>query len=89
LGCSVEHDSGRRDLTELVELGLEPVVVDVPRELANEDVGGSFLLAVGTSSDGTSLGLGLLGGNLLVVLSLSLSYRSRRDRISFSMSYCG
>ena len=80
LGGSVEHDSGGRDLTELVKLGLEPVVVDVPRELADEDVGRSLLVTVTSSGNGTGLGLALLGGGLLLILGLSLSCDGQKVR---------
>lgn len=64
LGVTVEDNSGRNNLTTRLELGLEPVVVNVPRELANENVGSGFLLTV--------IGPGLLcrGNGLFLGLSL-------------------
>jgi hypothetical protein len=73
---SVHHDSHADDLTTFLELGLEPVVVDVPRERTDKDVLGRFLVTlfgVGLG-DGTVLGLCLLGrgGSLLAGLSLAV-----------------
>jgi hypothetical protein len=67
----VPDHTGRDDLAALGKLGLEPVVVDVPRETADKDVarGGQ---GVGVGVD--SVGLGLLCGGLGVVIGLSLAY---------------
>lgn len=68
LGVSVKHDSARDDLPGGLELGLEPVVVDVPGKLADKDVVGGF----GGVGVGRGVGLGLLGRGFVVVLGLSL-----------------
>lgn len=65
LRVSVKHDSGRDDLAALLELGSEPVVVDVPRELTDKDVAVGLSLRLVRS--------GLLGGGLSLVLGLSLA----------------
>lgn len=64
LGVTVEDDSGRNNFTARLELGLEPVVVDIPRELADENVGSGFLV--------TAIGLGLLRRGNRLFLGLSL-----------------
>lgn len=62
----VHHDLGADNLTTRLELGLQPVVVDVPRELTDEDGSGGLILSV-------VLDLGLLSGSLGLVVGLSLA----------------
>jgi hypothetical protein len=71
---TVGDDTGRDDLAALGELGLEPVVVDVPRELSDEDGGrlGS-VVSVGVGDGG---GLGLLSGGLRLLSSALLGLLS-------------
>lgn len=64
---TVSHDTATSQLAELLELAAEPVLVDVPREVTNEQVGGSTLgnlSSLGLLSRGSGLlnGLALLGG---------------------------
>ena len=66
LSLGVGHDLGRGDLTTRLELGSQPVVVDVPRELTNEDSQSRLVLAV-------VLDLGLLGRGLGGIVGLSLA----------------
>lgn len=71
-GLSVHLDSGRGHLSELGELGREPLLVDVPREVSNPKGGGG-----GVALSGPSLGLvdlGLLGLNGRLLLGLSLAW---------------
>jgi hypothetical protein len=67
---TVSDDTAASELTELGELALEPILINVPGQVANEQVRGSTLggiLGLGLlgSSDGLLLGLALLGGLLL------------------------
>lgn len=57
------HDTNS-NLTELLELAVEPLLIHVPGEVANEEV-------VGASASGL-LSLGLLGGGGRLVLGLAL-----------------
>jgi len=66
LRVGVGHDLGRGDLTARLKLGSQPVVVDVPGQLADEDGRSRLVLAV-------VLDLGLLGRGLGVIVSLSLA----------------
>lgn len=61
---TVGNDTAARELTELGELALEPVLIDVPGQVTDEQVGRGAL--------GDLLGLGLLsrGGGLLIGLAL-------------------
>jgi hypothetical protein len=61
---TVGDNAAAGELTELGELTLEPLLVDVPGEVANEEVGGSTL--------GSISSLGLLGNSLGLVISLAL-----------------
>ena len=70
----VHHDLGADNLTAGLELGLEPVVVDVPRELTDKDGGGGLVLSV-------VLDLGLLGRSGLLVVGLSLAWESQHTEI--------
>lgn len=60
---TVSHNTAR-NLAELGELALEPLLIDVPGQVADEQVGGSTL--------GNLSGLGLLSGSLDLVISLAL-----------------
>lgn len=62
-GFTVSHNTAR-NLAELGELALEPLLIDVPGQVADEQVGGSTL--------GNLSGLGLLSGSLNLVISLAL-----------------
>jgi hypothetical protein len=75
---TVSDDAAASELTELGELALEPLLVNVPGQVTDEQVGGSTLggiLSLGLlgSSDGLLLGLALLGG---LLLSLGLGVRA-------------
>jgi len=64
---TVSHNAGASELTELAELALEPLLIDVPGQVADEKVGGGALrdiLSLGLLSSGSGLliGLALLGG---------------------------
>ena len=67
---AVADDTAASDGTELLELTVEPVLIDVPAQAANEEV----LDAI--SGGGSVLGLGLLDGRLGGLLSLALLGRS-------------
>lgn len=76
---TVGHDTAARQFTELLKLTLEPLLVDVPREVTNEEVGGSTLRSIGSlrflGRNGRLLnGLALLGclGGILAVFILRL-----------------
>jgi hypothetical protein len=64
-------DSSRLDLTALGELLGEAVVVNAPGELANEDGLGLLSGCIGGGSRAVGE-LDLLGGGLLLVISLAL-----------------
>lgn len=64
LGVTVKDNSRGNNFTTRLKLGLEPVVVDVPRELANENVGSGFLV--------TAISPGLLRRGSRLFLGLSL-----------------
>jgi hypothetical protein len=68
---AVGLDGRRLDLTTLGELLGEAVVVDAPRELADEDGLGLLSRRVGGGSRAVGE-LDLLGGGFLVVISLAL-----------------
>lgn len=72
-GLSVHLNSGRGDLTAVGELGSEPVLVNVPREVSNPEggSGGVALTRPGGGLVGLS-GLGLLSDGLGLLGSLSL-----------------
>jgi hypothetical protein len=64
---TVGHDTAASELTELAELLLEPGLIDVPGQVADEQVGGGTLggiLSLGllSGSDGLLISLALLGG---------------------------
>lgn len=59
---TVGNDTGRDDLSALGEFGLEPVIVDVPGKLSDEN-GGRFGSIVSVGVGDRSVGLGLLGGS--------------------------
>jgi hypothetical protein len=61
---TVGDDAASGELTELGELTLEPLLVDIPGEVANEEVGRGTL--------GNFLSLGLLGSGLGLGISLAL-----------------
>jgi hypothetical protein len=61
---TVRDDAGASDLTELLELAVQPLVIDVPGQVADEEVLWAIL--------GSGLSLGLLGGGLLLVIGLAL-----------------
>lgn len=63
-GLTVGDNAAARELTELGELALEPLLIDVPGEVTDEEVGGGTL--------GDFLSLGLLGNGLGLVISLAL-----------------
>jgi hypothetical protein len=56
---TVGDDTSAGDLTELFELAVQPLVVNVPAQVTNEQVLGSGIL---------DLSLGLLGGGLLLLI---------------------
>jgi hypothetical protein len=72
-GLTVSDDTAANDLTEALELATEPVFIDVPAHVTNEEVldalfsGG--LLGLGLLNDGLGnfLSLALLGGSLFFV----------------------
>lgn len=75
---TVSHDTAASELTELGKLALEPILINVPGEVTNEQVGGSTLggsLGLGLLNSGNRLllGLALLGG---LLLSLGLGVRA-------------
>lgn len=77
-GLTVSDDAAASELTELGELALEPLLVNVPGQVTDEQVGGGTLgdiLSLGllSRSDGLLLGLALLGG---LLLSLGLGVRA-------------
>lgn len=59
----VGHDAAASDLTKLGKLTTQPLLVNIPAEVADEQVGGSV---------GGDVGLALLGNRLLLVLGLAL-----------------
>lgn len=67
-----------RALAELAELALEPVLIDVPRQVADEEVGrgtlGSIGLGLLSRGNGLIISLALLGilGGILALLRLGL-----------------
>jgi hypothetical protein len=63
-GLTVGDNAAAGELTELGELTLEPLLVDVPGEVANEEVGGGTL--------GSISSLRLLGSSLGLIISLAL-----------------
>lgn len=64
-GLAVRDDAGTGDLTELLKLAVQPLVINVPGKVTDEEV-------LGTSIGG-SLSLDLLdGGLLLLVIGLAL-----------------
>lgn len=63
-GVAVRDDTGAGDLTELLELAVQPLVINVPAQVTNEKVLGASVL--------NSVGLDLLGGGLLLIISLAL-----------------
>jgi len=63
-GLTVGDNADTGEFTELGELTLEPLLIDVPGQVADEEVGGGTL--------GSFLGLGLLGSGLRLVISLAL-----------------
>lgn len=65
---TVGNDTGSRNLTKLLELTVQPLVVDVPAQVTNEQVLGSRLV------DSFNLGL-LCGGNGLIVGLALLRWR--------------
>ena len=74
---TVGDDADALELAELLELAGEPLFVDVPAKIADEQVGGSLLLlTVDDDLDlllgrlGGLLGLALLAGGLLLLLLL-------------------
>ena len=71
VGVGVHHDLGGGDLTTRLELGRQPVVVNVPGELTNEDGQCWLVLAVVLGR-----GLGLLGWGSLLLVGLSLGCKS-------------
>ena len=70
---AVSNDTATNDLTEALKLAAEPVFVDVPAHVANEEVGdalaSSRLFGLGLFHGGLSsfLSLALLGGSLLAL----------------------
>lgn len=75
---TVSHNAGASELTELAELALEPLLIDVPGQVADEKVGGGALrdiLSLGLLSSGSGLliGLALLRG--LGVLAIGVRVR--------------
>jgi hypothetical protein len=72
LGASsglVGDDTSTSDLSELLELTVEPLVINVPAQVTNEQVCGSI-------GRGSSLGLDLLCGSFGLILSLALLGRN-------------
>ena len=63
----VTDDTGSGDLTELLELTVEPLVINVPAQVTNEQVLGSSVF-----SGSWLFGLSLLGWGLLLIISLTL-----------------
>lgn len=63
-GLTVGDNAATGELTELGELTLEPLLIDVPGQVTDEEVGGGTL--------GDLSGLGLLGDGLGLVISLAL-----------------
>jgi hypothetical protein len=63
----VADDTSTGDLTELLKLAVQPLVINVPAQVTNEQVLGTSVLA-----SSWSLGLGLLGSWLLIIISLTL-----------------
>ena len=70
---TVSDDPAANDLTEALELAAKPVLVDVPAQVADEQVLDALLLAtllsLGLLDDGLGnlLSLALLGGSLCLV----------------------
>jgi hypothetical protein len=60
----IRDNTSTRDLAELLELTVQPLVIDVPAQITDEQIGGSVL--------GDSLNLGLLCRGDGVILSLAL-----------------
>ena len=72
---TVHHNSDANDLTTLLEFGLQPVVVNVPRERTDKDVLGRLLLlaVVVGLGDSSVLGLSLFGRRRGFLAGLSLA----------------
>ena len=68
---AVADNTAADDVTELLELAVEPVLINVPAQAANEEVLDTLSLG-----GGSLLGLGLLDGRLGSLLSLALLGRS-------------
>jgi hypothetical protein len=70
---TVSDDTAANDLTEALELAAEPVLIDVPAHVTNEEVldtllsGGLFSLGLLDSGGSCLLSLALLGGSLLAL----------------------
>ena len=73
---AVSNDTATNDLTEALKLAAEPVFVDVPAHVANEEVGdalaSSRLFGLGLFHGGLSsfLSLALLGGSLFFLIAV-------------------
>jgi hypothetical protein len=74
---TVGHDTAASELTEGAELRLEPVLIDVPGQVTDEQVGRGTLgdilgLGLLSGSDGLLIGLALLGGLLLLAVRVGV-----------------
>ena len=72
-GLTVADDTAAGDVSEVLELTAEPVLIDVPAHVTNEEVldtllsGGLFSLGLLDSGGSCLLSLALLGGSLLAL----------------------
>lgn len=80
-GLTVGDNAAAGELTELGELALEPLLIDVPGQVTDEEVGGGTL--------GDLSGLGLLGDGLGLVISLALLGRLAVLRVGLGVRAVG
>lgn len=80
-GLTVGDNAAAGELTELGELTLEPLLIDVPGQVTDEEVGGGTL--------GDLSGLGLLGDGLGLVISLALLGRLAVLRVGLGVRAVG
>ena len=96
-GVSVDDDTSTCQFTKLFKLAGEPLLIDVPAQIAHEQVPASSIVAIGHlfelfgGRDVVDLGLALLGCSFLAIIVIVIFRRVlvRIRRVIFGVGFFG